>query len=158
MNTKMIVIAKQQALLIVGIILVVVVIVSFISRKKEIPQGEVDQKQVQNTLSPQVNSEGSVEVKVTPVEISNTSDSWQFKIVLDTHSVELDQDLTKITLLVDNKRNEYQPLSWNGAPPGGHHREGELTFRSISPRPSSIELVVKDIDEIPERRFSWNLK
>ncbi|KKQ52377.1 MAG: hypothetical protein UT19_C0007G0085 [Candidatus Woesebacteria bacterium GW2011_GWB1_39_10b] len=149
MNTKIIVI--------VGIILVIVVIGSFISRKKEIPQGEVEQKQIQNTLSPQTNSEGSVEVEVIPVEISDTSDLWQFKIVLNTHSVELDQDLTKITLLVDDKGNEYQSLSWEGAPPGGHHREGVLTFDSISPQPSSIELVVRDIDGIEERKFSWNL-
>ena len=149
MNTKIIVI--------VGIILVIVVIGSFISRKKEIPQGEVEQKQIQNTLSPQTNSEGSVGVEVIPVEISDTSDLWQFKIVLNTHSVELDQDLTKITLLVDDKGNEYQSLSWEGAPPGGHHREGVLTFDSISPQPSSIELVVRDIDGIEERKFSWNL-
>src|SRR3989344_2414254 len=150
MNTKIIVI--------VGIILVIVVIGSFISRKKEIPQGEVEQKQIQNTLSPQTNSEGSVEVEVIPVEISDTSDLWQFKIVLNTHSVELDQDLTKITLLVDDKGNEYQSLSWEGAPPGGHHREGILTFNSISPQPSSIELVFKDIDGIKERKFTWDLK
>lgn len=150
MNTKIIVI--------VGIILVVVVIGFSISKKKEVPQGKVEQKQVQNILSPQVNSEGSVEVEVTPVEISDTSDLWQFKIVLNTHSVELDQDLMKITLLVDNKGNEYQPLSWDGAPAGGHHREGILTFRPISPKPSSIELVIKDIDGIKERKFTWDLK
>mgnify|MGYP001583866497 CR=1 FL=1 len=150
MNTKI--------LIIVGIILVVAVIRFSVNKKKEVPQGEVVQKQVQTTLSPQMNSEGSVEVEVTPIEISDTSDPWRFKIVLNTHSVELDQDLTKVTLLVDNKRNQYKPLSWDGAAPGGHHREGVLTFRSISPRPPSIELVVKDVGEIKERKFTWDLK
>ena len=142
MNTKIIII--------VGIILGAVLFGSLVFKQKKTTQNI--------SLAPQINSEGSVEVEVTLVEISDASDSWQFKIVLNTHSVELDQDLTKITLLVDDKGNEYQSLSWEGAPPGGHHREGILTFNSISPQPSSIELVVKDIDGIKERKFTWDLK
>ena len=150
MNTKIIII--------VGILLGAVLVGLLSFKEKDNPQLESEQQEVQTSLAPQINSEGSVEVEVTLVEISDASDSWQFKIVLNTHSVELDQDLTKITLLVDDKGNEYQPLSWEGTPPGGHHREGILTFNSISPQPSSIELVVKDIDGIKERKFTWDLK
>ncbi len=150
MNTKIIII--------VGILLGAVLVGLLSFKEKDNPQLESEQQEVQTSLAPQINSEGSVEVEVTLVEISDASDSWQFKIVLNTHSVELDQDLTKITLLVDDKGNEYQSLSWEGAPPGGHHREGILTFNSISPQPSSIELVVKDIDGIKERKFTWDLK
>src|SRR3972149_1897275 len=127
MNTKIIII--------VGIILGAVLFGSLVFKQKKTTQNI--------SLAPQINSEGSVEVEVTPIEISDTSDSWQFKVVLNTHNVELDQDITKITLLVDNKGNEYRPLSWDGAPPGGHHREGVLTFRPVSPQPTSIELIVK---------------
>jgi len=149
MNTKLIIA--------VGILLGAVLVGSLVFKEKDTSQLESEQQEVQTSLAPQTNSEGAVEVEVTPIEISDTSDSWQFKIVLNTHSVELDQDLTKSTLLFDNKRNQYEPLSWDGAPPGGHHREGVLTFRPVSPQPSSIELVIKDVDGIKERKFSWNL-
>ncbi|KKQ43415.1 MAG: hypothetical protein US60_C0002G0023 [Microgenomates group bacterium GW2011_GWC1_37_8] len=149
MNTKIIIV--------VGIILGAMLFGSLVFKQKETPRLESEQQEVQTSLAPQTNSEGAVEVEVTPIEISDTSDLRQFKIVLNTHSVELDQDLTKSTLLFDNKRNQYEPLSWDGAPPGGHHREGVLTFRPVSPQPSSIELVIKDVDGIKERKFSWNL-
>ena len=149
MNTKLIII--------IGILLGAVLIGSLVFKEKDTPQLESEQQEVQTSLAPQINSEGSVEVEVTPVEISANSESWQFKIVLNTHSVELDQDLTKAVFLVDNKGDEYLPLSWDGAPPGGHHREGVLIFRPVSPQPSSIKLVVKDIDGIKERKFAWDL-
>ena len=135
MNTKIIIV--------VGIILGAMLFGSLVFKQKETPRLESEQQEVQTSLAPQTNSEGAVEVEVTPIEISDTSDLRQFKIVLNTHSVELDQDLTKSTLLFDNKRNQYEPLSWNGAPAGGHHREGILTFRPISPQPPTIEIVVR---------------
>ena len=150
MNTKIIII--------VGIILGAMLFGSLVFKQKETPRLESEQQEVQTSLAPQTNSEGAVEVEVTPIEISDTSDLRQFKIVLNTHSVELDQDLTKSTLLFDNKRNQYEPLSWDGAPPGGHHREGVLTFRPVSPQPAFIELIVKGIDEVPERKLSWDFK
>lgn len=110
----------------------------------------------QNVLSTQTNSEGSVTVKVTPVDIPDGK-QWKFSIVLDTHSDELSQDLTSIISLTDDKENVYKPISWVGSPPGGHHREGELIFDSISPKPSSISLKVKNIGGITERIFLWEL-
>lgn len=150
MNTKVI--------MIVGVVLGLAIASLLIRGKKNVPETAKDlQQDVQFSFEPQTNSEGSVEVEVAPIEISNSSDSWQFRIVLNTHSVELNQDLTKVVTLYDDKGKEYKPSSWEGTPPGGHHREGILTFRSLIPRPSSITLVVKDIDGIPERKFSWNL-
>lgn len=126
-------------------------------RDKNSDPSENVQQDGQSQLSSQINSEGEVEVEVTPVEISESSDLWQFKIVLTTHSVELDQDLTKVTLLFDDKGNIYQPVSWEGTPPGGHHREGVLSFRSIKPQTRSLRLVIQNVGETKEREFTWNL-
>lgn len=126
-------------------------------RDKNSDPSENVQQDGQSQLSSQINSEGEVEVEITPVEISKSSDLWQFKIVLTTHSVELDQDLTKVTLLFDDKGNIYQPVSWEGTPPGGHHREGILSFRSIKPQTLSLRLVIQNIGETKEREFTWNL-
>src|SRR3990167_448589 len=140
MNTKIIIIA--------GVVLGIVLVGSLVTKQKETPL----------SLDSQINSEGAVEVEVTPLEISNASDLWQFKIVLNTHSVELGQDLAAVVELFDDKGNAYQPLSWEGAPPGGHHREGVLSFRPLAPRPSSILLVINNIGEVPERKFVWGVK
>ncbi len=78
------------------------------------------------SLSPQSNSEGSVDIEITPVDVSESSREWQFEIVLNTHSVELDQDMTKVAFLRDYRGNIYP--SWEGSPAEGHHREGILAF------------------------------
>src|SRR3989344_286883 len=102
--------------------------------------------------------QASVTVTVTPTDISLQSKEWKFDVVLNTHSVELDQDMTKIAVLVDGQGKEYKPLSWNGSEPGGHNREGVLIWNAIEPTPKSVEIKIKDISEIPERSFKWDLK
>src|SRR3989344_9595231 len=68
--------------------------------------------------------QASVTVVVTPIDLSSQSKEWKFNILMDTHSVELDQDMVRIAVLVDDKDKEYKPFRWEGAEPGGHHREG----------------------------------
>lgn len=74
----------------------------------------------------QSSAERDVTIKVTPTA-AGPAGQWEFTVVLDTHSADLDDDLVKsAVLLVD--RNELRPVSWTGAGPGGHHREGVLKF------------------------------
>ena len=105
----------------------------------------------------EIDEQANVTVTVTPVDISSQSKEWRFDVVMDTHSVELDQDMTKIAILIDEQSNEYQPLAWEG-PTGGHHREGVLTFARITPTPKSIELKITNIGGVPSRSFAWNLQ
>lgn len=104
-----------------------------------------------------IDDQALVTVTVTPVDISSRSKEWRFDVVMDTHSVELDQDMTKIAILIDEQGKEYQPLAWEG-PTGGHHREGVLTFARITPTPKSIELKITNIGGVPSRSFAWNLQ
>ncbi len=108
----------------------------------------------QNVLESQTNSEGPVAVEVTP---NLFGQAWTFKITLTTHSGSLDEDMTKVATLTDEKGNSYTPSSWQGSPPGGHHREGDLIFPPITPKPKSITLKVATIGGIAERNFLWNL-
>ncbi|MBI5457852.1 hypothetical protein HY971_03980 [Candidatus Kaiserbacteria bacterium] len=102
--------------------------------------------------------EAGVTVVITPLDLSPQFAEWKFDVGLNTHSVELDQDMTRIAVLTDDRRNEYKPVAWDGVAPGGHHREGVLIFRAVSPMPRSVELTIKDIGGIPERSFKWDLK
>ncbi len=101
--------------------------------------------------------QSEITVTVTPIDISPESKEWRFNVVMDTHSVELDQDLLKITVLVDDRGKEYKPLNWEGAPAGGHHREGVLTFNQITPLPKFIEIKISDVGGVM-RSFMWQLK
>lgn len=108
-------------------------------------------------LEAQTNNQGNVEVKVEPLDVTKSSQNWKFKITLDTHSVELDYDLTKKVTLVDEQGKELKPITWEGAGPGGHHREGTLKFRAVTPRPRLIELKIIGVGGVKERSFKWQL-
>lgn len=115
---------------------------------------------VQNTnssLETKESNEGPVTVTVTALSLENASSTWDFKIVLNTHSEELSEDLVAVSELLDGRGKSYKPTNWEGAPPGGHHREGVLKFNPISPRPESIELKMINIGKVSERRFKWDL-
>ena len=96
-------------------------------------------------------------VTVTPQNLSREAQVWEFKIVIDTHSQALSDDLVKSSVLLDGASGRYAPVAWEGAAPGGHHREGILRFKPISPPPPSIELQVTRNGESAARSFRWPL-
>jgi hypothetical protein len=69
----------------------------------------------------------------------------------------LDFDVSKISVLEDDKGNEYAPISWEGSAPGGHHRSGTLTFPELNGETTYIKLIIKDVYGVPERVFIWEL-
>lgn len=88
-----------------------------------------------------------------------------FDVTMDTHSVDLDgYDLRKQAVLRNDRGQEVRAKAWD-APKGGHHREGKLGFPEktasgedlIGPDTRKIELLIRDVAGVPERRFEWNL-
>ena len=107
----------------------------------------------------QSNTEGSVTIDVEWIKAEN--DSLVFNVAMNTHSVDLDEyDLGELVVLRDDTGNEYHPVSWDSAP-GGHHRQGTLTF----PIPDSlsqgkakyVEIMIRDVAGIEERVLKWEL-
>ena len=107
-------------------------------------------------LAAQTSSAGGVTIKVTP-QIRAGDASWDLAVVFDTHSAKLDDDPVKSSVLIDSAGGRFAPIAWDGAPPGGHHREGVLRFKPISPLPQSIELQVRREGEGAPRSFHWKL-
>jgi len=103
----------------------------------------------------QSNSQGGVTVKVTPKALAAESNRWDFAVVLDTHTQELGDDLTQTATLVTDDGLRLKPTAWSGAKPGGHHREGVLSFAAPEPRPSSFELQISRDGESAPRSFRW---
>lgn len=108
-------------------------------------------------LAAQSSTELGVVIKVTPKAIGPSDRQWEFSVVLDTHSAELSDDLARSARLVTEDGRSFEPTSWTGAAPGGHHREGILVFDAPTPRPSAIELRIVRPGESAPRTFRWQL-
>jgi hypothetical protein len=109
-------------------------------------------------LESRTSSAAGVTVKVTPQDVAPGAASWIFAVVLDTHSRDLSDDLVKNAALIDTQGARHAPIAWEGAPPGGHHREEMLRFKGLGPAPGAIELQVRRPGEGAPRVFRWNLK
>jgi len=110
-----------------------------------------------NSLETKENTEGPVSVTVTPRNLEEGLTTWDFEMALDTHSQELNYDLTSLVELVDDQGKIYQPSAWEGDNPTGHHRKGVLKFNAVSPRPKSWELKISNVGGVAERSFKWIL-
>lgn len=108
------------------------------------------------TLSTKNNNDGGLFVDVTPIDFS-FGKPVQFKIVLTTHRGDLNFDLTQRSVLADNLGNIYLPLEWQGSR-GGHHLSGILVFPTPKDGIKQLKLIIKNIYEVDERIFEWNLK
>jgi hypothetical protein len=107
--------------------------------------------------APQLSNEREIKVTATLQHIANDAKTWDFEVVLETHTQALQDDLSKsAVLIVDGK--QYLPLSWEGAPPGGHHRKGRLHFRAPAAQPASVELQIRLASDPSPRSFKWPLK
>ena len=115
---------------------------------------------VRQGVEAQTDVGGGVTVKVARLE---GTDTLAFKVVLDTHAVDLDAyDLGQLAVLRTTEGLEIAPVAWN-APAGGHHREGTLSFpllaedgsRLVKPGAGHLALVIRDVAGVSERTFHW---
>ncbi len=102
-------------------------------------------------LAPQTSDARAIKVTVTP---RATPKAWEFEMTMETHTRNLDDDLTKVTQLVADGK-PYAPLAWDGTPPGSHHRKGVLRFPSITPPPRALELRLRLASDPAPRVFTW---
>ena len=100
---------------------------------------------------------GGVTVAVT--FLKERSDAPSFRVVLDTHSVNLDgYRFEEIVRLRDGKGSELAPTAVEGAEGSGHHREATVRFAWPDPKPKIVEMVVKGVAGVPEREFRWSVE
>ena len=92
-----------------------------------------------SSLAPRKVTAGAVTVTVSPESLDSSGAS--FKVAFDTHSVELDQDLTREARLVVGG-TAWPVAGWSGPGPGGHHREGSLRFKPAGPAVGTATLTI----------------
>lgn len=101
-----------------------------------------------------VDDKDSVSVEVQPIKLSHTENS-EFSVAFNTHSVALDFDPAKVSVLQDNAGKKYLPIKWDGSPSGGHHRSGKLIFSKLSDSAMEVKLTIKVLKS--DRVFEWSL-
>ena len=107
-------------------------------------------------LAPLVNDQNSVTLEAEPLDF-RLDEPVRFRLSFNTHQGDLNFDLTKISLLEDDRGNTFQPLRWEGSPPGGHHRKGVLVFPKLKAQTKWIKLIIRDVFDVPKRIFEWKL-
>jgi len=116
------------------------------------PTASVEQK---ISLLTKSNEEGGLAIDATPIDFS-FGKQVKFEIAFTTHQGDLNFDLTQQAVLVDNFGNNYLPLEWQGGQ-GGHHLSGTLIFPQPKDGIKQFKLIIKDVYNISERVFEWNL-
>jgi hypothetical protein len=104
--------------------------------------------------APQISNERGIKITVILQSIRNDAKTWDVEVTLETHTQSLSDDLAKSAVLIADGK-QYTPLSWEGAPPGGHHRKGKLHFKVIVPQPRSMELQIRLTGDTAPRSFQW---
>jgi len=108
-------------------------------------------------LEPRKSNAAGVQVVVTPKPIDQAATSWEFEVVMDTHTKPLSDDLVRASELIADGRS-YAPLGWQGDKPGGHHRKGILQFPRPAVSPKVVEVRINGIGGAGTRTFRWDLK
>lgn len=88
-------------------------------------------------------SAGEIDIKLEPRQLDDQGAA--FAITLDTHSAELDMDLTAAELEVAG--TSWPAAGWDGDGPSGHHREGELRFEAAGPATGTARLALPGFPE-----------
>ena len=65
--------------------------------------------------------------------------------------------ISQIASLTDEDGNSDTSSTWEGSPPGGHHREGKLSFTNNLTETKSATLILPNIAGITKREFTWQL-
>ena len=82
---------------------------------------------------------GPVTVKIDPVRIDATG--AEFKVIFDTHSVDLDLDVAR-NATVTVAEAPWTGATWSGDGPSGHHREGTVRFAAAGPARGAVVLSI----------------
>jgi len=98
---------------------------------------------------------GPVTVEVTLIAPGPPGEPFRAKVVLDTHSVALDDiALAQVVVLRIADGAGVAPTAVEAAQGSGHHREAVLVFPPVAGS-GTIRILVKNVGGVAERSFSW---
>ncbi len=105
----------------------------------------------------QISNVRGIKITATLQPLTSAAKTWDIEVVMETHTKALDDDMSRsAVLMVDGKR--LMPPSWQGDPPGGHHRKGVLSFQPGTAPPAALELQIRLANDPAPRSFRWRLQ
>lgn len=154
---------KKSNIFLMGVLLIAILAVGALiyfsgQNNQSSPPQNTNASTTQNSpYTPQTSYEGDISYTVTPLDDFKTAEVWRFRVRRDTHSVDLEKNITQISALIDDNDATYNPTGWEGGPETGHHVQGILKFKAITPLPISIKLTIRETEETPARNLEWPL-
>jgi hypothetical protein len=109
-----------------------------------------------------VDEQGAIVIEITPLNLDASTDTLEFDVIMNTHSIDLNMDLATLSILTTDTGIALPATTWD-APRGGHHVEGKLIFPSMKDGNSilagvrRLTLTIINLDA-SSRVFEWELK
>lgn len=115
-----------------------------------------------NDSAIRIDEQGAIIIEITPLNLVSPTDTFEFDVVMTTHSIDLSMDLATLSTLTTDTGVSVKSTLWD-APLGGHHVEGKLIFpatkdgKPILEGATKLTLTIINVD-VPTRIFEWDLK
>lgn len=115
-----------------------------------------------NDSATRIDEQGAIIFEITPLNLVSPTDTYEFDVVLTTHSIDLSMDLATFATLTTDTGISVTSTLWD-APRGGHHVEGKLIFpaakdgKPILEGATKLTLTILNVDA-PTRVFEWELQ
>ena len=115
-----------------------------------------------NVSATRIDEQGAIIIEITPLNFASPTDTFEFDVVMTTHSIDLSMDLATQSTLPTDTGVSVESTLWD-APLGGHHVEGKLIFpatkdgKPILEGATKLTLTILNVDA-PTRVFEWELK
>lgn len=115
-----------------------------------------------NVSATRIDEQGAIIIEITPLNLASPTDTFEFNVVMTTHSIDLNMDLATLSTLTTDTGVSVESTLWD-APLGGHHVEGKLIFpatkdgKPILEGATKLTLTIINVDA-PTRVFEWELK
>jgi hypothetical protein len=81
--------------------------------------------------------------------------SIRLLVSMNTHSVNLNFDMLKVSKLVDSNGEIFLPAEWQGPAGGGHHRSGTLIFLDIPEDIHKLNFLLSPGGKFQDLNFEW---
>ena len=115
-----------------------------------------------NDSAMRIDQQGAIIIEITPLNLASPTDTFEFDVVMTTHSIDLSMNLATLSTLTTDTGISVESTLWD-APLGGHHVEGKLIFpatkdgKPILEGATKLTLTIIKVDT-PTRIFEWDLK
>lgn len=125
----------RRAVIVAGVVVAVGAVVAVAANR----DSEESVPLAPRSLAERIIAAGEVEMSVEPIRLD--SSGAVFRVGLNTHSGDLGMDL-EVSARLEVDGVEWGGAVWTGDPPGGHHRQGTLSFEAGGPARGAVRLRV----------------